>query len=183
MKWPEIDEQLGAYERSLTAFVSALHMPKDLFRFPDHFAIKCADELDYLETCQEFATEVVDGSMWELPEGGRLLASAQLAGKITLGGHEFGWVEIMQPRPGKETSKGFVEHTEFHAVDYGAAEQRLRRWGVEHVPDGNSGHKWLNVVIDDEGREVKFNDRPLVDVLAWEHEHEMLRPVKLGAQS
>lgn len=180
MKLQEVREQLHAYEQAFSQFIAASHMPKALFRSPDHFAIKCADEADYLETCQAFAGEIIDGSMWELPEGGRLLASAQLAGKTSLAGHEFGWVEIMQPRPGKETVKGFIEHTEFHAVDYAAAEQMLRRWRVAYDPDGNSGHKWLNVVIDDEGREIKFNNRPLVDVLAYEQEHEMLRPVKLG---
>lgn len=181
MKSLEIDRQLDAYDEAFRSFVRGFRLPRQWFARPDHFAIKCADELDYLETCADFAGEVKDDTMLELTESGRLLASAELVGKVSLGDYEFGWVEIMQPKPGKETAEGFVEHTEFYAYDFFLMEQALRRFGVDYKHQNNDGHEWFNVVIDDKGREIKFNNRPLVDVIAWEQEQGLLRPVKLGA--
>lgn len=177
MKLAHLQEEMQKYHEAFTAFANGYKLPQHLFKTPDHFAIKCADELDYLETCAELADEVDDGSLWELSLDERLLASAQLAETVSLGGFGFSWIEIMQPRPGKETEVGFVEHTEFYFPDFFAAEEILKQRGIEYSQQENPGHAWLNIVIDDNGREIKLNDKVLADVVSLEREQGLLRRV------
>jgi hypothetical protein len=86
----------------------------------------------------------------------------------------------MQPRPGKELAEGFVEHTEFFFPNLSEAERVLTQRGVNFIRQKNPGHEWVNVIIDDSGREIKFNDKPLAAVVATEHEHGLLRRVDVG---
>ena len=178
MKIPQLGEELRLYSDAFVSFTAGYQLPKELFERPDHFAIKCANELDYLETCQEMATEVGSDGLWEFALDNRLLGSAKLAGTVALCGKGFTWVEIMQPRLGKETDAGFVEHTEFYFSDFFAAEHILKQRGIDYSHQENPGHAWLNIVIDDKGREIKLNDKPLADVVLWEREQGLLQPVK-----
>lgn len=180
MKVSQIDTELQQYDEAFRAFAEGYQLPGELFVRPDHFAIKCADELDYLETCQAFAEDVDEGGIWELQSNGRLLASARLSGRVALGGYEFSWIEIMQPRPGSETERGFVEHTEFFFPDFFRAEEILKQKGIEYEPQDNPGHDWLNIVIDGAGREIKLNNKALADVVVWEREEGLLRQVSRG---
>lgn len=168
MRGETIGEELLKYEEAFGGFVHGYGLPKELFVAPDHLAIKCADELDYLTTCDDLRSVVTSDGFWEFPEGGRLLASAELDSGASLCGFTFNWLEVMQPRPGKETDAGFVEHTEFYTPDLFAVAERLKKHGVEFTAQKNPGHSWLNVVIDEVGREIKFNDKPLAEVVAAE---------------
>ncbi len=178
MKLVQLGGEVKKYSDAFESFVGGYDLPIEFFKQPDHFAIKCADEIDYLETCQELATEINGDGMWELSLDNRLLGSAQLAGKLLLGKFAFGWVEIMQPRPGKETNIGFVEHTEFYFPDFFAAEEVLKQRGIDYTHQENPGHAWLNIVIDDQGREIKLNDKPLAEVVEKERDQGLLRQVK-----
>lgn len=184
MKFSQVGSELLQYDEAFRTFVDSYQLPEEWFKRPDHFAIKCADELDYLETCDTFTADVDDDGIWELLLDERLLASAQLSVRVALGGYEFSWVEIMQPRPGKEMDQGFVEHTEFYFPDFFMAQQTLTQRGLEvgkdYEPQGNDGHRWLNIVIDDFGREIKLNDKPLAEVVVLEREQGLLKPVSKG---
>lgn len=180
MKLVQLEQELQLYQEAFESFIHGYRLPEDFFKQPDHFAIKCADELDYLETCQEVAAQVGAAGIWELSINNRLLGSAQLAGRTSLAGFDFGWVEIMQPRPGKETDTGFVEHTEFYFPDFFAAEHVLRQRGIDYSHEENPGHAWLNIVIDNKGREIKLNNKPLAEVVIWEREQGLLRKVAEG---
>lgn len=176
MKIPEIKKSLDVYEQHFVDFARQYDIPNDFFLESDHFAVKCASEMDYLETCQEIGS-VISGPLWEFEEGGRLLASGMLKGGAEIGGEQlrgrylrirpFKWVEIMQPRPGKETDEGYVEHTEFLYRDHFAVEAMLYARAVEGTErQSNPGHAWVNVPISSDGLlEIKFNDRVLADVV------------------
>jgi len=177
MKLVDIEKDLDVYGESMKRYMDAFQLPKSWLRNPDHFAIKCADELDYLETCQSLEKEVSKEGLWEISLDDRLLASAKLGGKVALGGFNFEWIEIMQPRPGKETKEGFVEHTEFFFPDLYEVLRVLEQCGADATLQKNPGHEWVNLVIDDFGREIKFNDKPLADVVAAERSEGVLRRI------
>lgn len=177
MKITDVEQGLNEYGDAFTSFLSQYPLPSSLFLRPDHFAVKCADEIDYFDTCHNIRPYVDDEGIWELSLDGRMLATASLRQAVAVGDFRFSWVEIMQPRPGKELPKGFVEHTEFFVDDLFGVERTLRRFGVSSERQENPGHAWLNVVIDDEGREIKFNDKLIRDVVAKEKEQGILRKI------
>lgn len=178
MKKNQFNKELSLYSESFLAFVAAHRLPNDLFKMPDHFAIKCANKHDYIETRQLFSEQEVNGGIWELPLDGRLLATAQLVGSVSINGYDFSWVEIMQPRPGKETEVGFVEHTEFYVSDFSAVEELLKQKDIYFERQHNPGHAWINIVIDEAGREIKLNNKLLADVVVWEKAQGMLKKVE-----
>ena len=178
MKLAAVEQSIVDYEQAFTTFCDAYQLPKTWFLRPDHFAVKCANEIDYLETCTEFTNEVDASGIWEISMDDRLLASAKLSGKTGLAGYGFGWIEIMQPRPGKELESGFVEHTEFLFPDFFTIQKVLDLRGVDFELQRNPGHSWLNVPIDDSGREIKFNDQLLADVVVVERENGKLHRIQ-----
>lgn len=170
-------EGLDTYDTAFMHFTSAYQLSSEWFRSPDHFAIKCADELDYLATCTTIGEHINSDGLWELSLDDRLLASAELVGRVSLGGFSFGWIEIMQPKPGKEMSSGFVEHTEFFFPDSYEVMRVLEQRGVAAEVQENPSHSWVNVVIDDAGREIKFNNKPLARIAEVEREEGKLRRI------
>lgn len=170
----ELGEEIIAYETAFNDFCNGYDLPKEWFKRPDHFAIKCADADDYQQTVAFLGKELVKPeSLWEITMDQRKLASAQLASRVSLGDFRFEWIEFMQPRPGKELEKGFVEHTEFVFPDFFEVKRVLHQRGVgadQYEEQGNEGHAWLNVVIDEAGREIKFNDKPLEQVVTEEQQ-------------
>lgn len=178
MRLAEIEASLADYEEAFVEFNNAYQIPTEWFRQKDHFAIKCANAEDYEETLDQVKNYLQPEGMWEVEMDGRRLASAVLAGTILIGNTYFRWVEIMQPRPGKELEKGFVEHTEFVFMDGFEVQRVLGIRGVEGVEEQqNPGHKWVNVPIDAQGREIKFNDKPLEEVIEFEQDEGIGRVI------
>lgn len=171
-----IELSIYAYEELFMSFVDAYQLPKNWFSSPDHFAIKCANQIDYLEVCDSMSASCHE--LWELEIDGRMLASAKLLGGVSISDCSFGWVEIMQPKSGKEQAAGFVEHTEFTVPDFYEVLRVLDLRGVEDVAlQGNEGHSWINIPIDDHGREVKLNDEPLDALVAKEIEENKIHRI------
>lgn len=177
MNIPEFEESLEKYNDSFTLFTRQYGIPLEFLLQPDHIAIKCADRDDYLETCQEIGG-LVNGSLWEFEEGGRTLASGQLVAGIPLihapsitGGdtqrRPLRWIEIMQPKPGKESREGYVEHVEFTYEDLFMVEAMLYSRAVEGIErQSNPSHSWVNIPItSDSLLELKINDKSLQDML------------------
>ena len=177
MKLAYIEKDLDVYGETMKQYVDTFQLPKSWFGNPDHLAVKCADELDYIDTCISIGNDAIHDGVWEVSLDERLLASAKLSGKVALGGFHFGWIEIMQPRPGKETGKGFVEHTEFFYPDLYEVLRVLEQCGADVALQSNPGHEWVNLVIDDFGREIKFNNKPLAEVVAVEQAEGVLRRI------
>lgn len=168
MRASTIHQQAAAYEAAFNKFTTGYGLPSDLFERPDHLAIKCSDIDDYRETLEVIQNEFSIAGLWEATIDNRSLASALLTSPVALSAYEFSWLEIMQPRPGKELSQGFVEHTEFVFFDtYDACRTLTQRTGEVMDVQHNAGHAWVNVPIGD-GREIKFNDKPLAGVVEIE---------------
>ncbi len=170
MKKAEVFESAREYGELFLHFVSEAHIPDELFVMPDHFAVKCANGIDYLETCLELKSEVASDGIGEAYIDDRMLASAELLGTVSIGGFGFSWVEIMQPKPGKVLRKGegFVEHTEFTFPDFDEVIGVLERRNIGFSTDTDSpGHSTIIVPIGD-SKEIKFNDLPLSEVVARE---------------
>lgn len=179
MKIEAINDSLGEYSEAASLFINEFQLPREWFARPDHVAIKCANEVDYLETCDEIFGFVASG-LEEIEIDGRMIASGQLGAGVELELFDQSaiyWVEIMQPRPDKERAEGFVEHTEFTFPDFHAVERWLTPRGIDYERQGNDGHLWLNMVIDDVGYEIKINDLPLVEVLNKERRQGLLRKI------
>lgn len=169
-----VDAELALYADAFQEFVSTHDLPKEWFETPDHVAFKCADGDEYEQLCDTIASETVDG-VWQIELDGRYLGSAKLLTVLSVAGYEFSWIEIMQPRPGKETKAGFAEHTEFLISDFAAAEAKLQEMEVDYELQENPGHRWINIVIDTHGREIKLNNKLLADVVVWEREQGHLK--------
>ena len=180
MKLPQIDESIEVYEEAFNNFRTQNEIPREFFSNPDHFAIKCADEEDYLETCAELGG-AISGSVWELEHEGRNLGSGFLNRRIRVAGYVFGMVEIMQPRPGKETKHGYVEHLEFTYPDLSFVLEMLSGTDIEGVEtQSNPGHAWANIPISDDGLlEVKINDKALEIVVEIEKNEGLLKERKV----
>lgn len=179
MKTATLQKELEKYEMSFTAFVDEHSLPAEWFAHPDHFAVKCADRDDYIATYRLLSNVADKEGIWAVDMDGRSLASAKLASRFLLGGFSFEWVEIMQPRPGKETASGYVEHTEFVVPDFTAVEKVLQERGIPFEHQANPGHAWINVVIDDDMREIKFNNLPLEKVVEIEMNEGKLYKVEV----
>lgn len=163
-----INEHLAAYTSAFEAFQAAHDLPTEWFEQPDHVAIKCADREEYELWCRLMAPYTDENGIWAVDMDGRSLASAAIVPSLKVLGHSFDWIEIMQPRPGKETEAPFVEHTEFVVPDFDAVTRILEEQKIPFDNESNPGHAWINVVIDGLGREVKFNNRPLAEVVVNE---------------
>lgn len=172
------------YEVAFNRFVGQFELPKSFFSSPDHVAVKCADGTDYLATCSELKTIVDESGIWEIRMDERLLASACLRDSISLQLNDketqFPWIEIMQPRPGKELDSGFVEHVEFTVEDLLSVSKVLDSQGIAFEEQSNPGHRWLNVVLDSKGREVKFSDKSLEEVAEDERRRGALHKIGEG---
>lgn len=166
---PQIEQSIAEYQEAFTGFVSAHQLPTKWFKTPDHWAIKCADGADYEETVQEFSSGIASGP-WTVIMDERRLTSARLSGPaVTIGNSLFRWLEIMEPRPGKGPEQGFVEHLEFVFPDFFEVRRVLEQRGVTGVEQqGNAGHAWVNIPIDENGREIKINDAGIEVVLEKE---------------
>lgn len=181
MKLDLFDGELVKYEESFKAFVAEHNLPGEWFAEPDHVAVKCADLSDYDDTCNAFAGRVDDEGVWEIEMDGRHLGSAKLIGAISVAGYDMNWVEIMQPRPGKEMPEGFVEHTEFVFPNFDEIIVFLEGHSIPYERQGNPGHSWINIVIDGDEREIKFNDAGIGEVTTKEKSQGLLHPFKRAA--
>lgn len=174
MTYGEIQAGADEYGKTLAAFVNAHRLPAEWFELPDHIAIKCQDRADFDEQIATIkAHKTGDITAVDLEGQNRTLASVFLTKAITVGG--FGSVdllEIMQPRPEKEGQDlvGF-EHMEFTFPDFSAITAKLDDEGVHYtLPDDNPHHKWVNIVLNDRGNELKLNNRSLSEIVAEETE-------------
>lgn len=167
MSQDQIENEIKEYEKSFNSFLSKYELPTEWFLVADHVAIKCADRSDYTNTCQIMSSKTREG-VWEIELDGRSLGSAELESPIYIGEHMFSWIEIMQPRPGKESAHGFVEHTEFLFADFDHVVDILNQKNIPYELQENPGHRWINIVIDDQGREIKINNKVLAEVVKWE---------------
>jgi hypothetical protein len=173
------------YEEAFLAVTSEFQVPGSFLVSPDHVAIKCADTGAFFDAIDEFVPRIMPGTLGEINQGGRRLASGELVDPIKLAGHTFGVVEIMEPRPGAEAQETFVEHTEFTVpnlltvynilcgkVGSGATDVRV-------VDQRQSHHPGIILEFGDR-LEIKFNETSLVEMVEDEKRRHIWRGIKSG---
>lgn len=164
----EYEEEIELYVKELEDFIGRFELPDKWFRIPDHIAIKCADNLDYDYRLQEL---MPDGHRsYEARLDNRRLASIQLTNKIEVGIlGTVGWLELMEPRPEK-VGKDIVgvEHMEFYFPDFEEVKKTLAKYKIPYAEESNPGHSWINILINDDGQELKINNGLLADIVAKE---------------
>ncbi len=164
--------EINAYAAELQRFCEERNIPtnSDWFSEPDHIAFKAADTKDFDKLIESFKPLSSEISCIEMDE--RRLATARLISGLKVG--EFGKVyvvELMEPRPEKVGNDVVgLEHMEFLYPFFSRVESTLELAGVRTQRQGNSGHNWVNVVINPAGQEVKFNDKLLSETVAEEVE-------------
>jgi predicted metalloenzyme YecM len=163
-------EQMDAYAAELEAFVEYHGLPEQWFVRPDHVAVKCADRMDYEDTMLEFKPDAEQRS--QIKMDGRYLGTVKLLSSIAVGNFgEVAWIEVMEPRPEKvgKDIMGF-EHMEFLYPDFASIRTKLDDKNIPYEMQQNSGHRWVNIVINDMGQELKLNDRTLGAIVVDELE-------------
>jgi predicted metalloenzyme YecM len=167
--------QVKDYIQILTLFVNQKGLPREWFMSPDHIAIKAADAKDFEALIEEFRPHSRRISCIDMDS--RRLAVALMNKSIPMGA--FGkveLVEIMEPRPDKlgDDVVGF-EHMEFYYPYLERVQEELQRRGLK---DGiklqrNPAHSWVNIVLNDQGQELKLNDNSLAVIVRQELEPGM----------
>lgn len=166
----EYEEAIEQFANDLQDFIDRYELPDEWFKTPDHIAIKCADGLEYVYTVEDLVPDAQQAS--EIEMDGRRLAAFNLILSVPIG--ELGsvsWLEIMEPRPEK-IGKDVVglEHMEFYYPDFDEIKEILDGHKIAFTMQSNSGHSWMNIVINQRGQELKLNDRLLGDTVAEELE-------------
>ncbi len=166
----QFTEQVGEYEQELISFVSRHELPGEWLAVPDHLAVKYANSDDYelgVKFWKRYAEQV---SCIEMD--GRRLATANLSGPMSVGAFgEVHYLEIMEPRPEKAGHDIVgLEHMEFYFPHFERVTPFLHKNNVDYTLQHNPSHRWVNIVINEAGQELKINDRPLADIVAEEVE-------------
>lgn len=167
----DYEEEIDDYAKSLEDFIGSHELPEKWFKRPDHIAIKCADGLDYEYRLQELSPDSSQSSQIEMD--GRRLATLHLITNQAVGNlGSVEWLEVMEPRPEK-VGKGIVglEHMEFYFPDFKEVTETLVDKNLEFELEENPGHRWVNIVINASGQELKLNDRLLADIVEEELEN------------
>ncbi len=171
MTYKEIEAGADLYGQRLAAFVEHYRLPEEWFGMPDHIAVKCSDRADFDEQI-ELLRPFTDVSIMGKDMHGRTLGTVELAASIMVGSFgEVNIIEVMEPRPEK-AGVGLIgfEHMEFTYDEFAGATYVLGKRGIEfNLPDDNPAHQCIDeIIICDEGFELKLNDRPLVDIIKEE---------------
>lgn len=166
----EYEEAIEQYAKDLQDFIDRYELPAKWFKTPDHIAIKGADGLEYDYIVQDLLADAQQAS--EVNMDGRRLAAFQLISRVPVG--ELGsvnWLEIMEPRPEK-VGKDIVglEHMEFYYPEFDEVKSVLNKHKIPFVMESNPGHAWINIVLNNQGQELKINDRLLADAVNQELE-------------
>ena len=164
----EYEAEIDAFARCLQDFIDKYELPNKWFALADHIAIKCADADDYEYKIQDIIMDATQGS--EIDLDGRRLAALQLTSPQEIKDlGQVSWLEIMEPRPEK-IGKDIVgiEHIEFYYPTFDEITEVLEGAGVAYRKQANPGHEWISIVLNQQGHELKLNNRLLQDIVAEE---------------
>lgn len=173
----EYEEDIGLFAQTLGSFIERHELPEAWFKTPDHIAIKCADALDYAYRMEALIPDAVWAS--EITMNERRLGTLELTNPISVG--ELGavqWIEVMEPRPERVGDDVIgLEHMEFYYPEFDEITQILTDRKIEYQLQSNPGHSWVNIVINDQGQELKLNDKLLGDTVREEIEQGIARVI------
>ncbi len=162
------NELVQKYGEELQRFVSEYDLPDAWFVEPDHIAFKASDSSSFGELIKNF--EPISSRISAMRMDGRRLATAELSTSVqVLGFGAVRLVELMEPRPEKVgTDYVGLEHMEFYYPNFEEVKTQLDTRKIAYTEQSNSGHAWINVVLNTAGQELKLNNKLLADTVADE---------------
>jgi hypothetical protein len=161
------------YGNRLQHFRDSYDIPPGLFNEPDHVVFKTADQVDFADKTRAIRPFAEAGQVAFAEINWRFLAAAQMIVPLTLWGTKrVGWVELMEPKSNGEYEYPGLEYAAFYYpnVMYAQIILNSRRIDSEMHCDEARNWRWLNVVMNKEGQEVRFSDTKLVEVVESELE-------------
>lgn len=169
----EIIHEVGAYGQQLTRFVDSANFPHGLLSEPDHVVFKTTDPNDFGNKARAIKPWAEQVAFIQIDW--RFLIAARMVVPLALGGHRHvDWVEIIesQDRETRPASADYVglEYAEFYYSDFNHAEQLIKGRGIKIDRRADSSHRWLNIVMNENGQEVRLSDTKLVEVVSGELE-------------
>lgn len=167
----DYEEEIQRYAEVLGGFIEKYELPSEWFKMPDHLAIKCADALDYDYTLQELLADARQASQIDMDK--RRLAALWLVEDVEVGAlGKISWLEIMEPRPEKAGNDLVgLEHMEFYFPNFDEVRDVLDKYKISYTEEANPGHAWINIVLNEEGQELKLNNKLLADTIIEELEN------------
>jgi predicted metalloenzyme YecM len=174
----QLQSEANTYTIDLENFLTANELI-DLFAPPvDHLAVKLANTEEYESFIEYISIHASAINYIEL--NNRRIAYAHLIGEIQFGSlGATSYLEIMEPRPEKvgKDKVGF-EHIEIINPNLDSIYQRVKAKNLQTEFYDNGFHKAVVLKIDDQGREIKFTDKPIKDVLMLEESQGRLKKIK-----
>jgi len=170
----DINDLVSDYRGQLDYFAYSVDFPPILLQEPDHMMLKAADPVDFAEKVREIKpwTEKEEVAFMELDW--RFLAVARLVVPYTLTpSRHIGWLEIMEPKEARGYDYIGVEYASFHCPDINKAEKLVNNTKgvtVERLHDEPRHWRWLNIVMNGSGQELRLSDTKLEEIVEQELE-------------
>ncbi|HEY5550086.1 MAG TPA: hypothetical protein VIK37_02725 [Candidatus Saccharimonadales bacterium] len=169
----EINDLVSDYRKQLDYFAYSVDFPPTLFQEPDHMMLKAADPMDFAEKVREIKPWTDNEEVAFMELDWRFLAMAHLAVPYVLApSKHVDWLEIMEPKDAEGYDFIGVEYASFYYPDISKAEKLLaaRSINVERLHDEPRQWRWLNVVMNNAGQELRISDTKLIEVVEQEIE-------------
>jgi len=161
------------YRIDLERLIKLKELPRFWFEHLDHVAFKAYNPNDYQRLIEQF--KPMSWQISEVEMDGRYIAAARLLGKHALDLSMLPWledtyvdtVELMLARPEDQGDDRIrFDHLEaFRPYGLLPTKKVLERKAIPYKPQSNDSHSWISVLVNNQGQEIKFSDRSLLDIV------------------
>ncbi|HTK03911.1 MAG TPA: VOC family protein [Alphaproteobacteria bacterium] len=141
----------------------------------DHIAIKTKNSLDYQHFVNTFLTEAQNAQYIEMND--RRIATLKLIKPLKFKNQKIWYLEIMEPKPGKEPENNFFEHIEILRGNFESIEQSLKSKSIPYKSGGNEYHKTIVLNLNNL-QEIKFTNTKIEEVIRKEKEDGKIKKLK-----
>ncbi|HLG91217.1 MAG TPA: hypothetical protein VI336_03625 [Candidatus Saccharimonadales bacterium] len=174
----DINNLVDNYRQELGYFAYSVDLPPALLQEPDHMMLKAADPVDFAEKVREIKPWTDKEEVAFMQLDWRFLAIARLVVPYTLASsRHVDWLEIMEPKEARGYDYIGVEYASFYYPDINKAEKLVSSQGirVERLHDESRHWRWLNIIMNDSGQEVRISDTRLATIVEQELQDETAR--------
>ncbi len=161
-----LQQLLPAYAEEVKLFFYSYGLADLIIDLPvDHVAIKALNREVYDQYIEMYLP--LSSRLSSCEVNGRQLATAKLYAALdagTLG--KVGLLEIMEPKSGAiATTHDLIDHIEMFVPDLEVTKQILKDKSVVFKMQSNDEHTAAVIEINEWGQEVKFTNKPLLDIV------------------
>lgn len=174
----DINGLVEDYGWQFRQFTDSVDLPPVLLEEPDHLMLKAADPVDFGDKVRKIRPWTERGQVAFIELNWRFLAVAQLAVPYALGQSCYVEIlEIMEPKEAQGYDYIGIEYASFYHPDINKAEKLVSSKNIraERYHDESRGWRWLNIVMNGSGQEVRISDKRLVEVVDQELKDETAR--------